>query len=228
MMNSLTPRPHRPSPCHAPAIRIGHVQRAVIRCGLILGILSAGMTAWGSASQEKAISPTGAVALFNGRDLSPFVVWLPSTGGHADPDRVFTVVDNIDGAPAIRSSGQHFGGLLTRQSFKNYRLIVEFRWGLVTWKPRMNRARDNGILLHCQGEPGNAGKNFDSPWMRSVEFQIIEGGTGDIILVGGFDRATGRLIPAVLSLAVQPGQKNWDPTGIPTEFTKGRINWQYR
>ncbi len=194
----------------------------------MLGILSWTMPICTAGAQEKAIVPTEVIALFNGRDLSPFVVWLPATGGHADPDRVFSVVDNIDGAPAIRSSGQHFGGLISRQSFRDYRLVVEYRWGLITWKPRMDRARDNGILLHCQGEPGNAGRKFDSPWMRSVEFQIIEGGTGDIILVGGFERATGDLIPAVLTLMVQPGQKYWDPTGVPTKFTKGRINWQYR
>lgn len=228
MMNPLRQLSIRTMTSHASFVRIGRARSELIRFSLILGLLSGTTAAWGVASQEQAIAPTEVLALFNGKDLSPFTVWLPATGGHADPDRVFSVVDNIDGAPAIRSSGQHFGGLISRQSFRDYRLVVEYRWGLITWKPRMDRARDNGILLHCQGEPGNASRKFDSPWMRSVEFQIIEGGTGDVILVGGFDRTTGKLIPALLTLTVQPGQKYWDPTGVPTEFTKGRINWQYR
>ena len=44
--------------------------------------------------------------------------------GRNDPDRVFTVVDQIDGAPAIRISGQHWGGIVTRESYTNYRLVV--------------------------------------------------------------------------------------------------------
>ena len=58
---------------------------------------------------------------------------------------------------------------------------MEYRWGLITWSPRKDRARDAGLLLHCQGEPGNNSPEFRSPWMRSVEYQVIEGGTGDII-----------------------------------------------
>ncbi|MEK7862502.1 MAG: hypothetical protein AAB295_04475, partial [Chloroflexota bacterium] len=41
---------------------------------------------------------------FNGKDLTNFYTWLVDHK-HQDPDRVFTVVDQIDGAPAIRSSG---------------------------------------------------------------------------------------------------------------------------
>lgn len=202
--------------------------RLRLSAGLTLGLLFGLAPMMRAGAESAAIVPDRTISLFNGKDLSAFEAWLPETGGHSDPDKVFTVVDNIDGAPAIRSSGQHFGGLITHENYKNYKLVVEFRWGLVTWKPRMDRARDNGILLHCQGEPGNASKNFDSPWMRSVEFQIIEGGVGDIILVGGFDRATGKHIPTELTVAVKPGQKYWDPTGEPTVFNKGRINWQYR
>ncbi|MEQ2005313.1 MAG: family 16 glycoside hydrolase [Limisphaerales bacterium] len=91
------------------------------------------------------------LVLFNGKDLSNFTTW-ETVHGREDPDRVFSVVDQIDGAPAIRLSGQHHGGILTKERYTNYRLIVEFRWGGVTWGPRKNGARDNGILLHCQGE----------------------------------------------------------------------------
>jgi len=217
------------SPSRSPAAAEGARLRRVLLFGrILLASVSGFSTLCHAGDRGTSVTPVEAIPLFNGRDLSTFEVWVPATGGHSDPDHVFTVVDNIDGAAAIRSSGQHFGGLLTRDSYRDYRLVVEYRWGLVTWKPRSDRARDNGILLHCQGEPGNAGKNFDSPWMRSVEFQIIEGGTGDIILVGGFDRESGKLIPARLTLTVQPGQKYWDPAGVPTEFTKGRINWQHR
>ena len=95
-----------------------------------------------------------------------------------DPSRVFTVVDQIDGQPAIRVSGEGFGGFITRDPYRDYHLIVEFRWGLTTWGIRQNATRDSGVLLHCQGPEGNSRADFNGPWMHSVEAQIIEGGLG--------------------------------------------------
>lgn len=172
------------------------------------------------------ITPREVIRLFNGKDLSNFTTW-ERTHGKEDPDKVFSVV-HVDGAPAIRCSGQHYGGVITRQSYANYRLLVEFRWGLLTWEPRLNRARDSGILLHCQGEEGNRSKNFDGPWMRSVEFQIIEGGTGDVILVGGYDRGNPELITPRLTTKITPGTQRWNPHGVVTEFSRGRIDWLRR
>lgn len=179
-------------------------------------------------SAAAPITPKEKIVLFPANDLSAFYTWLPKFG-HDDPDRVFTIVDAVDGAPALRISGQHLGGLVTRARFANYTLVAEYRWGVVTWAPRKDRARDSGVLLHCQGEDGAYAKNFLGPWLRSVEFQIIDGGTGDIILVGGYERATGELITPRLTTRVTPGTQNWNPVdGVLTEITKGRINWQYR
>lgn len=182
------------------------------------------------AGPDTAISPKKPITLFDGKskkDLSAFYTWLPKFG-REDPDKVFMVVDRIDGAPAIRVSGQHWGGFVTKDNYTNYKLVVEFRWGLVTWEPRANRTRDSGILLHSQGEDGNYTKAFDSPWLRSVEFQFIEGGTGDLLLLNGYDRGSDQAIAPKLTLKVQPGERDWDPQGKPTEFTKGRINWEHR
>lgn len=182
------------------------------------------------AGAGEAITPHETIALFNGkdrRDLSVFYTWLPKFG-RTDPDHVFTVVDQVDGAPAIRISGQHWGGLVTKDNYANYRLVVEFRWGPVTWAPRANNTRDSGILLHCQGEDGNTAKDFSSPWLRGVEYQIIEGGTGDIILVGGWDRGATKSIFPRLTATVAANGKNWDPAGKAKEFNTGRIDWQYR
>lgn len=178
-----------------------------------------------------AIEPKEVIVLFDGKtkkDLSEFYPWLAKFG-RQDPDKVFTVVDQIDGAPAIRSSGQHYGGIVTKQDYTNYRLIVEYRWGILTWEPRANRSRDSGILLHCVGEDGNLTKAFNSPWISSIEYQIIEGGTGDLLLLNGFERGADKatLIPE-LTAKVAANGKNWDPNGKATTFNKGRIDWQYR
>ena len=173
------------------------------------------------------VEPREKIALFNGRDLSGFYTWLAEYG-YEDPDQVFTVVDQIDGAPAIRISGQGYGGIVTRANYANYKLVAEFRWGLVTWGKRKDRARDSGILLHCQGEDGNNHPNFRSPWIRSVEYQLIEGGTGDLLLLVGYDRGAKDPTSPHLTLNVLPGTKVWNPAGTPTVFTRGRIDWPGR
>lgn len=170
------------------------------------------------------------VRLFNGKDLTNFYTWLVDFKDR-DPDQVFSVVDQVDGAPAIRVSGQHWGGLITNGEFTNYRLIVEFRWGLLSWGDRKDKARDSGILFHAHGPEGNHSKDFDGPWMRSVEFQIIEGGTGDLILVNGYNQK-GELLKVSLTATAKKdrdGENVFDPGGELTPFEgETRINWYGR
>ncbi len=168
--------------------------------------------------------------LFNGKDLANFYTWLVGWK-YEDPDKVFTVVDQIDGAPAIRVSGQHFGAFITKEEFGDYRLVAEYRWGPVTWGGRKNATRDSGILLHCQGPDGNTRADFNGPWMLSQECQIIEGGTGDFIMVPGHAKDGSRIIPRLTATVGKDRDGEWiyDPNGQPQEFTRGgRINWYGR
>lgn len=167
-----------------------------------------------------------ATQLFNGKDLTNFYTWLVDQK-YEDPERVFSVVDQVDGAPAIRVSGQRLGAFITKESFSNYHLVTEFRWGLATWGGRRDRTKDSGILVHCQGPDGNTSKDFNGAWMASIEAQIIEGGVGDFILVGGHDKDGGRIVPKMTCTATKDrdGEAIYDPAGKPQEFAGGRINW---
>lgn len=133
------------------------------------------------------------VSLFNGKDLQGWDTYIgpaydtslkkfygPSVGLNTDPDRVFTVIKD-DGKPAIRISGEKFGGISTQQSFANYHLQLEFKWGKLKWHPKRNAKRDSGLLYHAVGNHGADG-GF---WMRSQEFQIQEGDCGDYWGVAG-------------------------------------------
>lgn len=177
-------------------------------------------------SQSAAIRPEQTIHLFDGKTLDNFDYWQVDHH-QADPDRVFTVVDRIDGAPAIRISGQHYGGIITKSAYRDYKLVVEYRWGPVTWGNRKDRARDSGVLLHAQGRPGNYAKDFNGPWMRSVEFQVIEGGVGDIILVGGY-ADNGEMLRPSLKAATRKdrdGETVFDAKGQAGVYSTGRINW---
>lgn len=179
---------------------------------LATGILVAAiavLTVSATQAEEK-----GSTRLFNGRDLTGFYTWLKGHGKNKDPEKVFTVKDGI-----LRISGETWGGLVTEKDYENYHLTVEFKWGEKTYGSRADKARDSGILLHCVGEDGAAG----GTWMESIECQLIEGGTGDIILVG----AKGK--PSVTAEVEQRGKENYFKPGAPArKFTGGRINWYGR
>jgi hypothetical protein len=125
--------------------------------------------------------------LFNGKDLSGWETYLgspkkgePALGLDHDPTKVFSAVE-VDGAPAIRISGEFLGAVTTKDEFENYHFRVEFKWGVKRWPPRENDVRDSGILYHCVG-PHGAGSGA---WMKSLELNIEEKDCGDYWAVAG-------------------------------------------
>ena len=66
-----------------------------------------------------------------------------------DPKKVFSVKDG-----AIHVSGEGFGYIATKDEFRDYHLIVEYRWGKRTDGGKF--VRNSGILLHATGPDGNA------------------------------------------------------------------------
>ena len=77
-----------------------------IRVG-ILALSAVAILAPGVAAQRSsdAITPTTTIKLFDGTSLANFDTWLVDHH-NADPEHVYAVVDQIDGAPAIRISGK--------------------------------------------------------------------------------------------------------------------------
>ncbi len=129
--------------------------------------------ATGAFATSSEIPPHGAaIALFDGRDLTNFDTFLKEHGLNNDPDHVFRVENGV-----IHVSGKEFGYVISKQEFANYYLRAEFKWGEGTYAPRAGQARDSGILYHIQGP--------QKVWPTSVEFQIIEGGTGDFWMTDG-------------------------------------------
>jgi len=110
--------------------------------------------------------------LFNGKDLTGFDTLLEKQGINSDPNKVFQVEKGV-----LHISGQEFGGLVTQKEYENYYLRAEFKWGEKTYPPRDGKARDSGIQYNITGPL--------KVWPRMMEFQINEGGTGDMWVVGG-------------------------------------------
>lgn len=172
-----------------------------------------------AAAGDKVMSPKdGVIKLFNGKNLDGLYVWNRGTE-YEDPRKIFTVKDGM-----LHISGDGYGGLITKNNFRDYHMVIEFKWGEKTWGARKDRTRDSGILFHCHGPDGGYGKT----WMASIEAQIIEGGVGDILVLTGKDPKTGATIPTSFTSTItkdRDGEKVWKKGGEEITLSSGRINW---
>ncbi|MGV3556597.1 3-keto-disaccharide hydrolase [Larkinella arboricola] len=169
------------------------------------------ITAGNATAQSLLKKP---VKLFNGKNLSKWYVFIENRGRNKDVKKVFTVEDGL-----IHISGEEYGSIVTKKEYENYQLTVEFKWGDKTFAPRATQARDNGVLLHSTGPDGG----YHGIWMRSIECQIIEGGTGDFLVVGDGSENYALTAPVAPK---QEGRGNvFSPTGSPLTIHKGRIDW---
>ena len=80
----------------------------------------------------------------------------PNADIHDDAKNVFKF--EPDGL--FHVSGNGYGGITTLDSFKDYHLVIEFKWGEKTWGKREKASRDNGILVHCWGPQGTMGGSW--------------------------------------------------------------------
>jgi len=118
-------------------------------------------------SQEKVqiiISPVEKTDLWNGKDFSGWVRFIP--GDSVNVDQVWEVRDNI-----LHCNGIPSGYIRTEMDYYNYKLHVEWRW--------VEEPGNSGVLLHMQ-QP-------DTVWPKSIEAQLKSGNAGDFYVIGGTD-----------------------------------------
>lgn len=141
----------------------------ICRLSLCLGaILLLVGTAHGG---DDAIRPKDVIQLFNGKDLSGLTTWVKGSGLD-DPQKVFSVQNGV-----LRASGTANGYVRTKAAYRDYRVVVEYRWGKRTDGGKY--VRNSGILLHGTGPDGGAG----GTWMSSIECQLAQGCVGDLIAI---------------------------------------------
>ncbi|MES2437752.1 MAG: DUF1080 domain-containing protein [Verrucomicrobiota bacterium] len=126
------------------------------------------------------LSPLAAAGwkpLFNGEDLDGWTTVLQDKKPGDDPDRFVQVRDGAihmyaDTDPEAKVP---FGVIVHEQTFSRFHLSLEYRWAEKKFAPRKNDLRDAGLLYHASG----TGK----VWPDSIEYQIQEGDSGDIVFL---------------------------------------------
>jgi hypothetical protein len=183
-------------------------------CLLVTLVLSLAIVR-GEEKPAPAAPPEGVLKLFNGKDLSGLSTWLKDTK-RQDPRGVFTVEDGI-----VHVSGEGMGYLATDKEYRDYHLVVEYKWGKRTDGGKY--VRNSGVLLHAVGADGNAG----GAWMSCIECQLAQGCVGDLIPIRGKDESQA-VIPVQFTSETVLGpdkRPRWKKGGEPRTFTKSQLWW---
>jgi hypothetical protein len=181
---------------------------------LALTVLAAAVP--GEEKKAQPISPKeGVIKLFNGRDLAGLYTWLKKSQ-RKDPRKVFSVQDHM-----IRASGEDNGYLATDKEYKDYHLVVEYKWGKKP--PKAKFVRNSGILLHGIGPDGGSG----GVWMTCIECQLAQGCVADLIVIRGKDKH-GKQIPATITCETvlgKDGRTRWKKGGKKTVYSGKQFWW---
>jgi hypothetical protein len=189
------------------------IKRLFVLPMLLLGALAGALP--GEPAAEPISPHKGVIQLFNGKDLTGLHTWLKDTK-REDPRKVFTVEDGV-----LHVSGEGYGYLATDKEYRDYRVVVEYKWGKRTDGGKY--VRNSGILLHGVGPDGGAG----GTWMSCIECQLAQGCVGDLIVIRGKNEKQ-ETIPVRLTSDVVLGpdkHPRWKKGGDPHVFTQSQLWW---
>lgn len=120
-----------------------------------------------------------------------------------EPSKAYEFTDGM-----IRMHGNNIGYLMTKKSYKNFELSLEFRWNMEEKFHRGDSKKNSGVMYNIPVDLP------DNIWPKGIQFQIKENTTGDFIFL---DRVTakvnGILIEAGASVVSPKFSANENPYG---------------
>lgn len=106
------------------------------------------------------------------------------------PSSVYEFSDGM-----IRMYGENIGYLMTKKSYKNFELSLQYRWNIEEKFKRGTSKKNSGVMYNIP---------LDSPdtiWPKGIQFQIKENTTGDFIFLDGITaKVNGKLVEAGASV----------------------------
>ena len=107
----------------------------------------------------------------------------------------------------IRMHGDNPGCLMTKKSYKNFELTLEYRWNLEE-KYKTNSTKNSGVMYNIPLDKS------DRIWPKGIQFQIKENTTGDFIFLDKVTaKVNGKLIEAGESVVSPKFLANENPYG---------------
>lgn len=165
------------------------------------------------------------IALFNQKNLKGWYAFGEEKGKITNAAELFSAEDKM-----IRMYGTKAGYLISDQSFKNFKLTVEFRWNTDAKFAKKNNSKNSGVMYLVPSETP------DVLWPKGIQFQIKEGATGDFVLlqevtlnINGTKTAPGKSVVAKRFADAEKAVGEWNTlvvtskNGVITQQLNGKL-----
>lgn len=108
----------------------------------------------------------------------------------------------------IRMYGDINGYLMSKKSYKNFELSLEYRWNIEEKFNKKNRTKNSGVMYNIPADYP------DKIWPKGIQFQIKENTTGDFIFLDQVTaKVNGKLVEAGASVTSPKFIANENPYG---------------
>ena len=122
-----------------------------------------------------------------------------------EPAKVYELSNGI-----IRMHGENVGYLMSKKSFSNFELTLDYRWNLDE-QYKAKGKKNSGVMYHIPTD------SPDKIWPKGIQFQIKENTTGDFVFL---DQVTAK----VNGKLVEPGASVTSPKFLENEKPYGEWN----
>ncbi|MBC7847524.1 MAG: DUF1080 domain-containing protein [Flavobacterium sp.] len=120
-----------------------------------------------------------------------------------EPSKVYEFTDGM-----IRMHSDNIGYLMTKKSYNNFELSLDFRWNIEEKFHKDNNKKNSGVMYNIPVD------SPDNIWPKGIQFQIKENTTGDFIFLDKVTaKVNGKLIEAGASVTSPKFSENEKPYG---------------
>jgi hypothetical protein len=134
---------------------------------------------------------------------SDWYAFIKTSPERIEPSKVYGFTDGM-----IRMYGENIGYLMTKKSYKNFELSLDFRWNIEEKFNRGSAKKNSGVMYNIPVD------SPDNIWPKGIQFQMKENCTGDFIFL---DKVTavvnGKLVEAGASVTSPKFSENEKPYG---------------
>jgi hypothetical protein len=130
-------------------------------------------------------------------------VFTKTSSQRIEPSKVYEFTNGM-----IRMHGENIGYLMTKKSYKNFELSLDFRWNIEETFNRGNTKKNSGVMYNIPAD------SPDNIWPKGIQFQIKENTTGDFIFLDNVTAVVnGKLVEAGASITSPKFSSNENPYG---------------
>lgn len=132
--------------------------------------------------------------------------YIKTSSEKLEPSKVYEFTDGM-----IRMHGENIGYLISKKSYKNFELSLEYRWNMDEKYNKGKGKKNSGVMYNIPTD------SPDKIWPKGIQFQIKENTTGDFIFL---DQVTAK----VNGKMVEPGTSFTSPKFSENEKPYGEWN----